>query len=103
MTTYALANNITRFHQILGYENTITGGMFGLVILIVIFVISFIAMRQSNTSFQSTNAHIFSASMFITTFFAVMFYLMNLVNDLAMYACVILLAFAIIGNVYSGN
>ncbi len=103
MTTYAVANNITRFSQTLTYANSITDGMFGLTLLIVVFIISFIAMRQANTSFQSTNAHIFAASMFVTNFFCAMFYLIGIVNSMIMYSCIVLLALSILSNVLSGN
>lgn len=100
---YAYPTNITRFYQLMGYANNITGGTFGIIMLIVIFAVSFIAMRQASAEYAGQNAKIFSAASFITMFFSVAFFLLGIVNDGTMYICIFVVALSVFANLVSGR
>lgn len=101
--TYTYPTNITRFNELLHYASDITDGTFGIIMLLVIFTISFLAMRQASAEYPGQNAKIFSACTFITMFFSVCFFLLGIVNDGTMYICIFLTAIAVFANLVSGR
>lgn len=101
--TYAYADNITRLHELMHYASNVTDGVFGLTMLVVVFLVAFIAMRQSMASYEGQNAKIFSASAFITTFFATMFYILGIVNTDALYVCIFVTAISAFANLIAGR
>ena len=103
MTVYASAGNVTTLDGLMRYSSMVSGGLFGLVLLIVIFSISFFAMRNAMGQFPGTNAKIFVASAFVTMVFSVMLFMIGVVNDVAMYTCVIATAVGMLASVISGG
>ncbi len=67
--------NLTSIEQLLPFVNTLTGGYFGTIILLMIFVITFIAGK----SFSTEKALSFSG--FITLISAIFLRMLNLIND----------------------
>lgn len=103
MTTYYYADNITNFYQLFHYTDYASGGVFGLCLLIMVFFICFISMRNSMGNVPGMTAKIFSASAFVTAIASVMLFMLGAVNDLTMYICIIATAVSVFGNVMSGN
>lgn len=67
--------NVTSMSTYLTYPNTVTGGMFGIALVIVIFVICFVSLRAYPPR-QS-----FPASMFITTVLTALLRIIGVVGD----------------------
>jgi len=103
MATFYSPNNITRINEVFTYGNYVTGGVMGIGLLMVIFVISFIAMRNSMADFRGVNAKVFAASSFITMIFSVIFFIMGIVNDMVMYICIVAVAVSAFANLIGGN
>lgn len=66
--------NITQFTEIYGWTNTITGGMWGITILLCIFVITFGVLRKS-----TNNEGALLGSMVLTNFSAFIFLSLGLI------------------------
>lgn len=66
--------NVTGIGSLFVYSNYVTGGILGNVILGVIFLISFLTMKNY------TSSKAIAASMFITTVFAVLFARIGMVH-----------------------
>lgn len=69
------SSNLTSVEQLLPYVNSITGGYFGVIILMSIFIITFIAGK----SFSTEKALSFSG--FLTLIVGIMFRMLGLIND----------------------
>lgn len=69
------SSNLTSIEQLLPFVNTLTGGFFGVVVLLMIFVITFIAGK----SFSTEKALSFSG--FLTLIVGIMFRMLGLIND----------------------
>ena len=69
------SSNLTSIEQLLPYVNTLTGGYFGVIILLCIFVITFIAGK----AFSTEKALSFSG--FLTLIVGIMFRMLGMIND----------------------
>lgn len=69
------SSNLTSIEQLLPFVNTLTGGFFGVVVLLMIFVITFIAGK----SFSTEKSLSFSG--FLTLIIGIMFRMLGLIND----------------------
>ena len=76
--------NITRPYQLIEVANNVTGDLFGLVMIICIFVIAFISLKDWKP------APAFAASSFITTIIAIMLRTLNALADWALFICIFL-------------
>ena len=103
MTTYPTASNVTSFVNIFKYGNMVSGDIMGILILIMTFSISFIAMRAGQSEVPGVNAKIFLASSFITMVLSAFLMIMSVVNDLTMYFCIVLVAVGTFANLVAGS
>lgn len=67
--------NITRPYEMVTYVNTVTDNYFGPVVLLIIFIVAFMALKNYKTSTT------FATSIFITTLFALLFRAAGWVGD----------------------
>jgi len=97
MVDYVFANpkNVTDFPQMLQYFNNLTdigaGGMLGIIFLILIGAILFLMMKAYK--FESA----ITVSLLITSIFGILFRIIGLINDYALYVCIIFL----VGSIYA--
>jgi hypothetical protein len=103
MVELLTAGNVSTLSGIMRYNDMITGGIFGIGLLLLIFVISFIAMRQSTFAIPGSNSRIFAACIYVTTFFSVMFFIIGILNEYIMYICIFLTAVAVFANLQAGR
>jgi ABC-type transporter Mla maintaining outer membrane lipid asymmetry permease subunit MlaE len=73
--------NITRPYELITYTNTVTGGMYGVVVVLAVFIVSFMALKNYKTSAA------LGASTFITTLLAIMLRLMGALSDTILFLC----------------
>mgnify|MGYP003133669191 CR=1 FL=1 len=71
--------NITRPYELITYSNTVTDGMYGFVLVLCVFIISFMALKNYKTSAA------YGASIFITTLLAIMLRLMEAIQDTVLF------------------
>lgn len=45
MTIFAPPSNVTGIVDVFSYGNTVTGGLFGIALLLIVFVVSFVALK----------------------------------------------------------
>lgn len=77
--TYNMPDNLTRFYEYPQYVNTITDGFFGILLLLVIFVIIFIATKNFKTSVA------FALASFAAAFFSILFFIAGILIELWVY------------------
>jgi hypothetical protein len=89
---YDLINstNSTAFTDIAAYDNTVTGGVFGLMVIIAFFAAVFIGTSKND---PETSLPI---SLLVTTILSAMFAAMNIVADEVMYGCILLTVASVI-------
>ena len=88
---YFTAPNITRPYELLEYSNSVTEGLFGGVIILCVFVISYISLTNHHSRYA------LGASSFLTMITAVLLRLINSVNDGVVYITIILTVVAMAG------
>jgi hypothetical protein len=98
---YANPSNVSGITSALQYVASTTDGMLSPVLLMVIFFISFLSMRNRNEYQQGANASIFLASAFITCFFSVLFYMIGIANEKVIYVCITAVAIGVFANLQS--
>lgn len=74
MTIQLPSPAIDTFVGLLGYINTITGGLAGVTLLVGIFIMSFVAMRTTD------NDRAFAGSLFVTSIVGVAFSLIGFLS-----------------------
>jgi len=74
--------NLTRPYELLTYTNTVTDGLLGAVILLLIFIVGFVSMKNYRTSSA------FAASAFITTILAVLLRALDVIKDEILFLCI---------------
>jgi len=88
--------NITRPYELITYANTLTDNIFGVVMILMIFIVSFIAMKDYPTKSA------FASSCFITTLLAILLRVMGALADMYVFLCIFMtlgaLAFIIFGD-----
>lgn len=99
MTTFDTANNITGMSDLVVYGSNVSGGFLGLMILLMVFFISFMAMRNRASEQPGVNAKIFLASSFLTSVVSVLLMMIGAINEITVYVCVAGTAIAIFANV----
>ncbi len=82
---FPIPNETYTFVELFVYTNTLTGDIFGYLLLIAIFAISFISMSKFETS------KAFASSMFLTTMSSYLLTLLGVVSSGAMIWCTVLL------------
>lgn len=87
---YELLGNQTRFYDLFTFANTATGGIFGYLLILMIWVISYFSMKQY------TDNRAFAFSTFITTIMAIMLSVIGIVNSQTVIICVIMTGLSII-------
>jgi len=80
--------NITRPYELITYSNTVTDGMFGVIILLCLFIVIFMSLKTYKTSAAM------GAACFITTLLAIMLRLMGALSDTILFVCI----FATLGS-----
>lgn len=101
--SYAMPANATNFVGMMTYINDTTSGIFGIILLITIFLIAFISMRSRMPEYAGQNVKIFTASAFASTVICVMLFIIGLVNDVVLISCIFLTALGVFGNMISGD
>ena len=76
--------NISRPYQLIDVANSVTGDLFGLVMVICVFIIAFISLKDWRS------APAFAASSFITTLIAILLRTLNALADWAVFICIFL-------------
>jgi len=79
--------NESGFGHLLSYVNNLTDGWFGIVILLVWFIVCF-----SSLSVWTEIKNSLSASLFLTTIIATFFFYMSIIPQIVLVACIILTA-----------
>jgi len=82
--TFPSATNITRPYMLFEHVGTLTDGMFGLVLLLAVFVIAMVSMKN----FRATAS--FATASFITMVLALLLRAMNAIADIYMIATIVL-------------
>jgi predicted cation transporter len=90
------ASNMSGIPDLFTTSNQLTGGMFGTVILVVLWVMVFMQLKN-----YSSKAAALAAS-FITTLVAVMLFLMSMISSQVLVVCVVLTAISFAIN-WSGD
>jgi len=83
---------VTDLIGIMQYAQTVTNGIFSPVVLVLIFIVSFLSLKR----FETKTA--LPASLFITSLCALFFYLMGLAQDAILYASILGLGLALLVN-----
>lgn len=73
-----LSDNITRPYTLFQVTNEVTGGLFGNLILLAIFIVIFISLKDYRNSIA------FATASFITTILAMLFRTMGIIGDMVM-------------------
>ena len=103
MTTFPSPTNVTSFNEIMRYGNMVASNSLGLMILVITFVVSFMAMRQGQAEIPGVNAKIFVASSFITMIMSVFLFIIGMVNDTIMYFCIVMVAIGTFASLVAGG
>jgi hypothetical protein len=82
--------NVTDLASYLRYQNIVTGSVFGILILIAIFIIVFIRLKDYPL------AKAYGSAAFISAITAIIFRTLQLVNDLVLLFAIFILVTAII-------
>ena len=101
--TFYYPTNITNFYQLFGYADYVTEGYFGLGLLVIIFVVLFIAMRSASNEYYTNNAKIFAACSFFTTVISVFFFIIGICDSTTMTICIVITAVSVLSNALSGR
>jgi len=80
---FSYPTNATKMYQIFQYSNTVTNEWFGAVILIMLFVIIFITLKDYKTN------RAFATASFITAVVAVLFKSFSIITDFTLYLFII--------------
>lgn len=94
---FAYPSNMTSVVDLLRYSDGLTGGYFGVIILIMVAIVSFI----SSKSYSSEKAFGFSG--FLTLLVAIILRFMNMISDTALYTVVALFVGVVIWMFVSRN
>ena len=77
------------------YVNDVTGGLFGMVILLMIFIVAIISMQK----FDNIKSP-FAASSFIVMILAILFRMMEIIPDWVLFISIIMTLFGLAGLVF---
>ena len=88
--TYPLPTNVTRIENLLSYTNGITDSFFGPIMLIVIFIISFVSMKYYRTNLA------FAGASFVTTISSYLFFVLGLVSETTIMLTTLMLVIAVV-------
>jgi hypothetical protein len=94
LTNVTNQNNMVGIYQV---ANQITGGWFGILILVAIWIIAFIALKS-----YRTNAA-FSAASFLAAVCSIFLTLLGLLSEMGIYITATLLALAVIAHFIEGS
>lgn len=83
---YPIANQTMGFNELVGYVNNVTGGMFFPLILLAMFIITFV----STMNFGNSNAFVFAC--FFNSLIAIFLVIAGLLNPMYMYLLFVMLA-----------
>ena len=92
LTTIQNSNNIA---DILQASNTLSGNMFGALILLSVFIISFVGFK----GYEMKKALL--ASSFISSIIAIFLRILTLIRDDYMFACFIITGVTLVWNLWS--
>ena len=94
---YATPTNITGFIEMFRYTNEVSGNIFGTGILLSLFLISFMYLKMNGERLQPS----IMASGFLTSFVAIILFLMGIVEGYAMFLCFIITVIGAIWQYYA--
>ena len=89
--------NITRSYELLTYANTVTGGVFGAVVVLSTFIIAYVAMKD----YRSTAA--FAASSFITCLVAILMRILGALQDDILFITIFLAVGGVAALIFEGK
>jgi len=87
---YDLPNNITTMTSLIQWSNGILDGLLGIILLVAIFVVSFVT-----TSYKTESANAFTFAIILTTVMAILFRILEIVSSTVLFVCFVLAAFGI--------
>jgi len=85
---YIEPSNITNIGEILPYVNTVMDGLFGTALLVILFFIFWMSLKDYKTD------RAFAAAAFVTMPIAIFFFVMGLINT---YILIIIVIITIVG------
>jgi len=95
--TYPNPTNITGIVEMFRYTNTVSGGIFGSGILLSIYMIVLLYLKNKRGKLPSAMI----AAGFITTMASIMFFFMGIVEPFHMFLCILMTAIAVIWQIMS--
>ncbi len=82
--------NMSRPYELFTYSNTVTEGLFGTAVLIVFFLVCTIIMKNYE------NKRAITASAFMTSLLAGLFYLLGIVTPIVVFTAIIITAVGVV-------
>jgi ABC-type transporter Mla maintaining outer membrane lipid asymmetry permease subunit MlaE len=95
--TFQTPTNITRPYMMFEHVDVLTNGMFGIVILIAVFIIALISMKNHRGSAA------FGAASFITLLIALILRALNSISDLILIAVIIITTLSVAFLLFEGK
>jgi hypothetical protein len=92
-----MPENVTSIQEMFVYANTVSGDFFGVGVLIALYIIVFGYLRSKNSETSSC----FVVAGFITSFAAIFFFLLGLIENWHLYICIFSLVAALIWSYLS--
>lgn len=89
--------NLTRPYGLFQYANTVTNSMFGIVIIILAFIILMASMSRFGIK------HSFAASSFVTLLLTIMFRLLSIVSDAVVFVMIFLTVIGLATLIFGGE
>lgn len=89
--TYANVSNLTGLVDVFRYANTNTTGWFGILILLITFIIVFMSVKS-----RFTTSRTLSSASFITLIVAILLRVLTLIGNFPFIVCVMLVFISII-------
>lgn len=84
--TTVVEQNVTSILDVFNYANTVTNFIFWQLMLLVIFIVTFVSLRSKNSTEQS-----FSAAGFLTGVIGIFMYSVGIVQELPLIVSIILI------------